>query len=229
MTKLDLLASPRQTAHEMVRDTLRKAILRGTLPGGTRLVQGDIAKQLQVSTTPVREALRDLATEGLIQLDPHRGGIVKQFTYDEIRDIHDVCKLLEPEAMRRAATEHTPEILDRAAELVAVMDHETDVGEWADLNRRFHATLAAGISSPRLIGLLQGLRDSAAPYTALGLQTRSNQMGSANHGHHELMEALRAGDGERAAQVALEHLELTIRTLEVNRDSFPEGPAPVSG
>ena len=72
----------RRTAHEFVKDSLRRAILRGELSGGARLIQSELASTLNVSTTPVREALRDLATEGLITLDassPEAAALLAQF------------------------------------------------------------------------------------------------------------------------------------------------------
>ncbi|MPZ88459.1 MAG: FCD domain-containing protein [Nitriliruptorales bacterium] len=230
MVRLDPgVGGARRTAHELVRDTLRGAILSGALPGGRRLVQAEIAEQLQVSTTPVREALRDLATEGLIRLDPHRGAIVQQLTYEEIQDIHDLCRLLEPEAMQRAARHPTPALIDRARMLSEEMEREDDTGRWADLNRQFHAVLAQGSQSPRLIALLKGLRDSAAPYVGLALQRRPEHVHQANHDHRELLEALEQGDGERLAELADRHLHLTIRGLMASRELFaggsPEAPA----
>lgn len=224
MVRLDPgLGGSRRTAHELVRDTLRRAILRGALPGGTRLVQAEIAEQLRVSTTPVREALRDLATEGLIRLDPHRGAIVQQLTYEEIRDLHDLCRLLEPEAMRRAARSCTPALIGRARMLAEEMEREDDIGTWTDLNRQFHAVLAEGSGSPRLIALLKGLRDSAAPYVGLSLQRRPEQIVQANHDHRELLATLERGDGERLAELADRHLHLTIRGLKASRELFTGG------
>jgi DNA-binding GntR family transcriptional regulator len=94
----DQLASPRRTAHEYVRNSLREGILRGSLVGGTRLVQSEIASELEVSTTPVREALRDLATEGLVQLDAHRGAVVLQLGGPRLGDgpLGDVTAMTEP-------------------------------------------------------------------------------------------------------------------------------------
>src|SRR5688500_20338979 len=97
---LDAIDSNRQTAHEFVRETLRKAILRGDLPGGSRLVQADIAARLKVSTTPVREALRDLATEGMITLDPHRGGVVRELNWDDMQEIVMIRHALGPQINR---------------------------------------------------------------------------------------------------------------------------------
>ena len=190
--------SQRATAHELVRSTLRSAILRGTLPGGTRLRQNDIATQLQVSTTPVREALRDLATEGLVDLDPHRGAVVHELGLVELREVYDLRRVLEPVAMRRAAASLRPETLARADELQRRMDTETDLVAWVDLNRRFHATLLDDGDRPRLRGILRTLQDSAAPYVGLLLQNRARDPDEANAEHRELLDALRAGDGDRA-------------------------------
>lgn len=211
-------APARRTAHEYVKDTLRQAILRGTLAGGTRLVQADIARELQVSTTPVREALRDLATEGLITLDAHRGAIVHRMSYDELREIHDICHLLEPEAMRRVAAVITPEAIARAESLASQMDDEPDPAAWAELNRQFHGLLVEQITEHHFRDILRTMRDSSAMYVALAITERDGQKAEANVGHREILAALRRQDGEAVARLSREHLELTIRTLESSRD-----------
>jgi DNA-binding GntR family transcriptional regulator len=211
----------RRTAHELVRDTLRRAILRGTLAGGQRLVQAEIADQLDVSTTPVREALRDLASEGLIRLDAHRGAIVRELDLTEVREIYDLRKLLEPEALRRAAQHITDEELDAAEALQVQMDVETDAGAWADLNREFHATLVKAARSPRLIMILQNLRDSAAPYVGLSLQASDEQRAHANEQHRAMLAALRARDAEAGAQIAVDHLESTVQILAEQDAELP--------
>ena len=215
-----LMGDTRRTAHEYVRDTIRQAILRGQLAAGTRLVQANLASELGVSTTPVREALRDLATEGLVQLDPHHGAVVKQLTHDEIREIQDLSLILEPEAMRQLAAQVSDEALDEAEHLAAQMEAEDDVGLWADLNRRFHAALVRDLEGTRLSSILKGLRDGAAPYIGAALQIPDNQLEDANHDHRQLLEALRAGDADRAAEIAAEHVRLTIRVLERSHSSL---------
>src|SRR5690242_7828107 len=89
------ISGGRRTAHEFVRESLRRAILRGDLTGGERLIQADIAATLEVSTTPVREALRDLAAEGLISLDRHRGGVVRGLNWEDMEEIRKIRHQLE--------------------------------------------------------------------------------------------------------------------------------------
>lgn len=210
----------RRTAHEYVRDTLRVAILRGSVSGGTRLVQADIASELGVSTTPVREALRDLASEGLIELDAHRGAVVKKFRYGELVEIHDLTKLLEPEAMRLAAEAADPVVVNAAERLADAMEVESDVGRWVELNREFHESLVAGIGRPRLLTVLKGLRDTSAPYIGLALQHEDYRLGHANLHHRQLIEAVRSGDVERAAELSSRHVDLTTQVLEDARHLF---------
>jgi DNA-binding GntR family transcriptional regulator len=203
----------RRTAHEFVRDTLRQAILRGTLPGGTHLIQADIAQQLAVSTTPVREALRDLATEGLIKLDAHRGAIVHALEYEEVREIYGIRRILEPEAMRRAVRTIKPATLEQAKLLQERMESERDAGTWADLNREFHGLLAQDVASVRLSAILQSLRDAAAPYVGFLLRTFEVDRGAADRDHRELLAAIEAGHERTAADVTRRHLEQTVDAL----------------
>lgn len=210
----DGIASSRVTAHELVRSTVRSAILRGTLRGGTRLRQADLAAQLRVSTTPVREALRDLATEGLVDLDAHRGAVVHELSLGELREIYDLRRRLEPHAMEQAAGRLATSTLDAADDLQRQMDVETDLAAWVDLNRRFHAVLLDDPERPRLRGILRTLQDSAAPYVGLLLQKRARDPAGANAEHRELLVALRTGDGVAAAEVTERHLAGTIVALQ---------------
>lgn len=200
----------RRTAHEFVRDTLRRAILSGRLAGGTRLVQAEIAAQLNVSTTPVREALRELAADGLIRFDPHRGGIVNTTDTAEFLETYEIRKLLEPHAMRRAAERISDTELGAAEKLADEMEREDDPGAWAELNWRFHRLLVLAAGSPRLDAILSSLQDSAALYVAHSLAHSPGRIMQGNHEHRGLLQALRDRDPAAAAAVVLEHLEGTL-------------------
>lgn len=205
---------PHRTAHEYARDAIRRAILRGTAAAGVRLVQAELARELGISTTPIREALRDLATEGLIDLDAHRGAVVRTLRTEDLLEIHELMRLLDPEAMRRAAEIGPHSELDEAEDLAGRMEQERDVADWVLLNLRFHRLLVAAVDRPRLVGILAGLRDTVAPYTALALQQPGYPLEVANRHHRTLLDAVRRGDTGTASTTSAEHVDLTLRGLE---------------
>lgn len=206
-------STTRLTAHEIVRETLRHAILCGELPGGTRLVQADIALQLNVSTTPVREALRDLASDELIRFHPHRGAVVHELDMEELREIYQIRIALEPLAIKLAASRITSAQLREAAELQSHMDRESDPGAWVEDNWKFHAQLEGAAQSRRLAAFVKSVQDSAALYVAHAVQLDPRRMRAGNADHRAILSALRAGDGERAAEVLRRHLETTLNTV----------------
>lgn len=203
-----------RTAHEYVLDALRSAILGGSLAGGTRLVQTELAAQLNVSTTPVREALRDLATEGLVFFDPHRGAIVRTLDLPEVREIYELRITLEPLMVRRTIDRITDETLDHAAELAQRMQNETNLSTWVDLNREFHATFTEIDKGSRLATILASLRDSASAYVSLSLEARPQQVPDANHEHAELMRRYRNRDTDGVVELTLRHLRSTLDAIE---------------
>jgi len=120
------------------------AILSGELPVGTQLVQAKLAAQLNASNTPVREALRDLASDQLIRFHPHRGAVVHELDMEEMREIYEIRKALEPLAIRLAAPLITRKQLIEASELRAHMDKETDRARgWRTTARECRAVAAS--------------------------------------------------------------------------------------
>ncbi|MGW1887176.1 GntR family transcriptional regulator [Streptomyces sp. NPDC001970] len=212
----DKIAAPprKRTAHEYALAALRAAVLDGTLAGGDRLVQTELAEQLGVSTTPVREALRDLATEGLVVFDPHRGALVRSLDMAEVRELYELRMALEPLLVRRVFAAITPEQLARAAELQQRMEEPCEISRWVELNRDFHAVFGEVDGSSRLATILAGLRDSAAPYVALSLGSRPTQIKEANAEHAALLGLYRKGAVEDAVALTLTHLKATLTAIE---------------
>jgi DNA-binding GntR family transcriptional regulator len=202
------------TAHEFVLSTLWQAILDGSLSGGTRLVQAQIAVELNVSTTPVREALRDLAAHGLIHLDNHRGAVVAVMSAKDMADIYDVRLVLEPLAGRLAAQHASDEQLAVMASLQELMDAEPAVGAWAQRNREFHHVLADASGNPRLATILKRLQDAASIYVSAALRTTPSDRRPGNEHHRAILAALHARDPERAAAAVLQHLETTVAIVD---------------
>lgn len=202
------------TARRYVLDTLRAEILRGRHLRGDRLRQEEVAARLSVSTTPVREALRDLVGEGLIELDPHRGAVVRGLTLGELREIYELRIVLEPMLVARTVAGVTPAQLDRARAVQALLDEAPAPEQWAALNEAFHAVLHEGARESRLARLVDGLAKSAEPYVALSLRLAAALAAANNADHRAILDAYARGDADGAAAASAAHLARTLEALE---------------
>lgn len=201
-----------RTAHEYVKSMLRDMILEGKLSPGSRLVQSGLATELGVSTTPVREALRDLTAEGLVQMDAHRGAFVRDLDIREVEEIYDLRIMLEPVMIRRTGAVLSREALEGATALHAEMRDETDVQAWVELNRRFHAALSSGDDNSRLSDFLKSLRDSSTPWVRLSLDQQ--RMQESYEEHSRQLELYRSRDLEALVDVTVEHLSRTLALIQ---------------
>jgi DNA-binding GntR family transcriptional regulator len=215
-----------RTAHEFVRETLRRAILRGDLTGGSRLIQADLAQQLEVSTTPVREALRDLATEGLITLDRHRGGVVRELNWDEMEEIRLIREQLDPLAIELAVKRVDDQALAEAGRLCDRMAEVGDLVDWVELNRRFHFLFHEATGAPRLATILKGLEEAAAVYVAQAQRSHPEIRRRANEAHRAFVDACRERDVERARKSLAGHAGMPIEMTDPDdRRGDAGGPA----
>ena len=217
-----------RTAQQLAYEVVRRAIMRGALQPGVRLTQSQLAEQLSLSTTPVREALRRLAGEGLVRIDAHRGAIVRGLDKAELSEIYELRLLLEPLAARKAVTHITDEALAEAEVLWERMKDYSDIATWSELNREFHAVFARSAASPNLTRILRGLRDSAAPYVRWSIVLQPDFPVVANQEHRELLDACRARDADTAAAVEEKHLRATLDAVmqqQSGRRRLPADPA----
>ena len=199
-----------RTAQSSVTEHLRRLVLRGGFPPGTRFPQSEIAAQLGVSTTPVREALRQLVTEGLLDGDPRRGVTIHQVTPEELRDLYDMRMVLEPLAMAAAISNVTESQAAQLQGLVDRMDREADATRWAELNTAFHKLLAEVSMRPLLSSHLAQLRDLSTLYIVEGLRALPERLHGANAEHAAIADAVRTHDIERAMDVERIHLQHTL-------------------
>lgn len=216
------MLSPRQsgspgrsrTAHEYVLRALREAIVDGQMTGGTRIIQSEIASQLEVSVTPVREALRDLAAEGLVVFDPHRGALVRSLDLNEVKEVYELRMVLEPLLVRRSMEQISSAQIVRAEELCTAMESTESVTAWAELNRQFHEALALPGESSKLSSIIAGLRDSAAAFVGISLRASPQRLAQSNEEHARLVELYRQRDVEGVVSLTVEHLRTTLVTIE---------------
>lgn len=199
-----------RTAQSSVTEYLRRRVLGGGFPPGTRFPQSEIAAQLGVSTTPVREALRQLVTEGLLDGDPRRGVTIHQVTTEELRDLYDMRMVLEPIAMSAAVSNVTERGVAQLQALVDRMQSETDPTRWADLNTSFHKLLAEVSLRPLLSSCLAQLRDLSALYIVDSLQAEPERIRTANAEHARIINAIRSHDAVLAMDMERTHLQFTL-------------------
>lgn len=200
----------RRTAHEFVKESLRRAILRGELSGGARLIQSELAATLNVSTTPVREALRDLATEGLITLDRHRGGVVRELNWSEMDEIRVIRQQLEPLSVRLGVERIADDELAEADGLRQRMSKERDLGNWVELNTQFHRVFHESTRVVRLAVILKSFEETSAIYVAQAQRWHPEIRRRADDEHQALIQAFRARDVERAVAVMRGHAAMPI-------------------
>lgn len=214
-------ARPR-TAHEYVYESLREAILEGTLRGGDRLVLSSIAASHSVSSTPVRDALRDLAHEGLVVLDAGRGAEVRKIDFDEVADVYQIRELLEPLLVGWAAERITDGELDTLRELQEQMEAETDPRRWVPLNTRFHGVLANAARSPSLGGFTRALQAKAAIFVGSAMDFESGPANRAfwsaevrkgNEEHSGILLACVRHDSAAAADLMKTHVRSTFENI----------------
>jgi DNA-binding GntR family transcriptional regulator len=211
------VAAPR-TAHSYAYEALRNKILTGELSPGTPLIQATLAKDLGVSMTPVREALRDLATEGLVTLLPHKGAAVTSLDLADAKEIHTIRLKLEPDATRLAVDHVTLDVLNRAEELYSALSETAD-HRWVVCNRDFHKLLLSPAPAPRLVGILSSLLEAAALYVPLAITHRVGPDPQLEH--RTILDAYLRRDPEAAAEAVAVHINSSIRSLEFD----PNEPA----
>lgn len=194
-----------ESAKVFVLNTLREAICKGLLRAGDPLRQGVIASQLKVSTTPVREALRQLEAEGLVTVYPHRGAFVASLSPSEARDIFIIRRFLETGALELAIPRMTEFDIMGAETALKTADLETNVDRWSEQNREFHFSLYRPCNNPRLLDIIEDMHLNVNRYLRIYLSLLDYQKTSQSE-HYRLLEACRNKDLQEATSVLEEHL-----------------------
>jgi DNA-binding GntR family transcriptional regulator len=204
--------SGRQNSPEIIVESLRRAIIEGQLSPGESLGQENLAKHFAVSRIPIREALRQLESEGWIVLQPNRGARVTILSAEEVREIYEVRASLEATALRLAAPHHTEQSLKDIAAILRRSHATRDQSLYVQHNRQFHLALYAPAQRPRLFALIDSLHSQGERYLRLKLGMPAHKQQSDDE-HEQLFNALRAGNLESAVQILEAHLLQTGNLL----------------
>lgn len=207
-----------RTKQEYVYRWLRDAILDGELRPGERLVIDELARRLDVSAIPVREAMQQLQSEGLIVNQPHVGATVGPLSENEVREVFAIMEGLEAVAAREAAQLMTAEDAQRLRGIVAKMDAALADGQleaWAELNGSLHRAIGAIAAMPMLQDMTERVlmrwRRLRRHFFEGVMVPRAEQ---AQREHRELVEALAGGDIEAVERVVQSHNRGASRAYE---------------
>jgi len=194
------------TANSFAADTLRVAIVAGVLKPGTPLRQDELATALGVSRIPVREALRRLEAEGLIDFEAHKGARVGSLCPAEIIEISEMRVALETLALRLSVPNLLESDIRESEAILDELDQDLDLARACALHRRFHLGLLLRADRKRLLALIESLYLRVERY----LRFQVGQLSYGNQGQSEHRQLLRAC-AQRNVGLACEILEQHIR------------------
>lgn len=206
--------TPVQSIREAVYGQIKSAIQEGAFAKGERLVEHDIAEKLQVSRTPVREALKRLESEGFLEALPRQGLIVKSHSEAEIREIYMIREALESLAAEQAAINATDEDVALLEKLVSAMnrqdDPQADPAETLDVHRHFSEAYNRASHLPTLVRMIESLKEQIIPLRKVSLRGRKRRE-EAQAEHGALLRALKERKPDLAAELTRRHIRNALR------------------
>lgn len=219
-----------QSIREMVFKKLRKDILLGVRKPGEKLIEGELAKSLGVSRTPVREALHKLEQEGLIEVFPRKYSLVIGITNDCLNEINLIRALLEPAAAKQAVYHLTDEQLKEMEQLLDQSEYyfqKNDIKNLLRVHDAFHQMVITASKLPRVIQILENMHDYIVRFR-ISFLSHPELVARSIREHKMILEAAKLRDAEKVEAIFKEHLfgiqEYATVALEQNINVMGELP-----
>lgn len=208
------------TQADYAYEQIRRYITSGVLKAGDRLLQAELAEDLKISVTPVREALRRLEQDGLAKSQPHRGTTVIGLDLSRAEEIYAMRTQIEPLLIKKNFGSVTEKDLAKAKILCDKMHETEDIFAFSDLNQKFHKLVINYDNSwtARVVKLLAG---AAAPYVSFSLRLEPSQIKDSNMNHYAQIQAVREKDLSKLIKLEIEHLNSTLTILKQIGDELP--------
>ncbi len=204
-----------QPLREVVCETLRDAIRKGILEPGERLMEVQLAEELGISRTPVREAIRKLEQEGYVIMMPRRGTYVSDVSVRDIKEIFEIRSALESLSTGLAARRIEPEELETLQSLLTEIEgyiEENDIDKIVETDIKFHGLLYQVSRNERLVGIVSNLKDQLARFRTLSM-SYPGRLRETLEEHRDMVEAIADGDAGGAREAAERHMEHAEETL----------------
>jgi len=198
----------RQSLRDQAGRALRAQVIAGAMRPDVYYAIGQIAERLQISVTPVREALLDMAADGLVEMVPNRGFRVRQLTERDLDEIVELRLLLEPPAVRRVTERRLVDDFGALRSMAASIESAAREGDWVvflDTDRDMHMKLLGYLGNGRLTEVVGKLRDQTRLY-GLDRVAGTHEFLASTHEHIALLDAVEAGDAREAENLTARHL-----------------------
>lgn len=204
---------------EIVLEALREAIISGVLEPGERLMEIQLAEEMGVSRTPVREAIRKLELEGFVVMIPRKGAYVAGVSYKDVKDVFEIRRALEVLAAGLAAEKATDEEIELMERALHYNNQPNSLEEIVQADTDFHALVYKASRNERLTQILSNLREQIQRFRATSLAV-PGRLKTAIQEHMELVDNIARHDVEGAQNIATLHIENAANVMfETMRES----------
>ena len=204
-----------QPLRETVCEALRSAIRNGILEAGERLMEVQLAEELGISRTPVREAIRKLEQEGYVIMMPRRGTYVSSVSVNDIKEIFEIRSALESLSASLATVRIEPDELEKLRTLLTEIEGHIeckDIDKIVETDIEFHGLLYQVSRNERLVTIISNLKEQLARFRTLSM-SYPGRLQETLEEHRAMVEAIAAGDVEAARDAAERHMEQAEETL----------------
>ncbi len=197
---------------EIAYEVLKKAIITGEIPAGERIVETDYADRLHISRTPLREALRKLERDGLVEYVMRRGVVVRAFTIEDVKEIYTIRNALEmltlPAIIENATAADIASLREKLAEMDRLQEKD-DVEGLSPLARDFHAQLTAISAQKRILRVIESQDEYIRRFSAMSIR-QENRRSAAHAEHHKLVDYVEARDLEKFTELTRHHIDRSM-------------------
>lgn len=195
----------------MVFEQLKQQILAGSISPGTRLMEVELSEKLEVSRTPIREAIRLLEREGLVEVIPRHGAYTSAVSAEEIIGIMEVRRYMDSLAASLAAERGTEEDIEKIAEAADAYREEAEKADFDPntlirMDERFHESIASAAHNKALLNMVTELQELVIRFRYIYYSNPDIMAGMLSE-HAEILDAIRSGNAKKAGKVAGEHID----------------------
>lgn len=208
---------------EIAYEVLKHAIVTGEIPAGERIVETDYAERLHISRTPLREALRKLERDGLVEYVLRRGVVVRAFTIEDVDEIYTIRNALEmltlPAIIERATPEDIASLRAKLHEMDKVMAMD-DIEKLSPMARAFHSAITHISGKNRILRVIESQDEFINRFSAMAIRQEDRRV-QAHEEHHKLVDYIEQRDLEHLEKLTRKHIERSkencLAALELQR------------